>query len=56
MSVMALFGIATLAVLGLLVAVFVAVFVVRGPSVEDDASADDATIDASFHTHGVHMS
>ncbi|MDT0303864.1 hypothetical protein [Streptomonospora wellingtoniae] len=55
MSVMVLFGIATLAVLGLLVAVFVAVFVVRGPSLEDDAPADDDTIDKTFSTHGVHM-
>lgn len=53
---MALFGIATLAVLGLLIALFVVVFVLRGPSLEDDASADDTAIDESFHTHGVHMS
>ncbi|WP_156003337.1 hypothetical protein [Streptomonospora sp. PA3] len=55
MSVMALFGIATLAVLGLLIALFVVVFVVRGPALEDDAPADDDTIDESFHTHGVHL-
>ncbi|MFD0776750.1 hypothetical protein ACFQZ2_22690 [Streptomonospora algeriensis] len=56
MSVMALFGIATLVVLGLLIALFIVVFVVRSPFLEDDTPADDAAIDESFHTHGVHMS
>ncbi|GAB3448425.1 hypothetical protein GCM10027570_21870 [Streptomonospora sediminis] len=54
MSVMVLFGIATLAVLGLLIALFIVAFVVRGPSLEDE-TPDDDTIEESFHTHGVHL-
>ncbi|QBI54632.1 hypothetical protein [Streptomonospora litoralis] len=55
MSVMVLFGIATLVILGLLIALFIAAFVVRGPSLEDDTPADDDNVDESLHTHGVHL-
>ena len=54
MSIMVLFGIATLAILGLLITLFVVAFVVRGPSLGDGAPADDDTSDESLHSHGVH--
>ncbi|MDA0566717.1 hypothetical protein LG943_20730 [Streptomonospora sp. S1-112] len=55
MSIMVLFGIATLVILGVLITLFVLAFVVRGPALEDDSTADDDTIDRSFHAHGVHF-
>ncbi|MBB4932097.1 hypothetical protein F4561_002917 [Lipingzhangella halophila] len=55
MSLLVIFGIGSLAVLGLLVALFIAaVLLGAGASTEEDA-ADEDTIDASFHTHGVHF-
>ncbi len=55
MSLLVIFGIGSVAVLGLLVALFIsAVLLGAGSSTEDDA-VDDETIDASFDTHGVHF-
>lgn len=55
MSLLMLFGIGSLVVLGLLVALFIgAVLLGAGASTEDDA-VDDESIDASFETHGVHF-
>ncbi|MDA8369495.1 MAG: hypothetical protein M0026_06455 [Nocardiopsaceae bacterium] len=55
MSIMVMFGIGTVAMFGLLVALFL-VAVVSGPdAAPEDESADDDTIDEVFHTHGVHF-
>ncbi|WP_148046330.1 hypothetical protein [Halostreptopolyspora alba] len=54
-SLLVLFGIGSLVVLGLLVALFIgAVLMGAGAPAEDD-TVDDESIDASFDTHGVHF-
>ncbi|WP_046471129.1 hypothetical protein [Allosalinactinospora lopnorensis] len=58
MSLLVMFGIGSLIVLGALVALFIAAVVsgAGAPPEEDmDDKVDDDAIDASFHTHGVHF-